>query len=48
LQLEKFALAVEGKEAAPLGTAADGLAAMSAIQAVRRSAAREREICPVE
>jgi predicted dehydrogenase len=48
LQLEKFALAVEGKEAAPLGTAADGLAAMSAIQAVRRSAAREGEICPVD
>jgi myo-inositol 2-dehydrogenase/D-chiro-inositol 1-dehydrogenase len=47
-QLEAFALAVRGEDAAPLGTAADGFTAMSAIQAVRASAAHAGEICPVD
>jgi len=47
-QLEAFTLAVRGQDAAPLGTAADGFAAMSAIQAVRASAAHAGDICPVD
>jgi predicted dehydrogenase len=47
-QLERFALAIEGKDAAPLGTAAEGFAAVSTIQAVRDSAAQAGEICLVE
>ena len=47
-QLEAFAVAVRGQDATPLGTAADGFAAMSAIQAVRASAAQAGELCPVD
>jgi predicted dehydrogenase len=46
-QLETFALAVRGETGATLPSAADGLAVMSTIEAVRRSAAMGGVMCSV-